>query len=125
MPRACIRYGPGCSDGGIAVPGRSRCRAHRGQEWARQPAARQASYSSAAYRANRALAIEREPRCHWRLPGCTVTSTTADHLRPVSKGGTGDLDNLVGACRRCNELRGGAEGRATQKARARRRRASR
>jgi len=45
-------------------------------------------------------------------------STTVDHKLPLSRGGTNDLTNLVGACRRCNEARGGAEGRATAKRRA-------
>jgi 5-methylcytosine-specific restriction endonuclease McrA len=105
-----------------AVPGRSRCKAHGGKAWARQPPGRQAAYTSGEYQRNRKIAIAREPTCHWRLPGCARKSTTADHLIPVSRGGTNDLANLVGACARCNQLRGGAEGRATTKARAKRRR---
>ena len=31
------------------------------------------------------------------LDGCNV-----DHIVPVSKGGTNDLDNLVTACEQCN-----------------------
>jgi 5-methylcytosine-specific restriction endonuclease McrA len=63
-------------------------------------------YTGASYRRNRLIAIQREPLCHWRLPGCTGKSTQADHLRPVSRGGTNDLSNLVGSCRHCNEARG-------------------
>ena len=122
MKRACIRFGPGCSDGGVAVAGCSRCRAHGGGAWARQPPARQAEYRSGEYQRNRRLVIAREPTCHWRLPGCTQISTTADHLKAVAEGGGHELENLVGSCRPCNEKRGAAEGRATQKGKARRRR---
>jgi 5-methylcytosine-specific restriction endonuclease McrA len=73
-------------------------------------------YADPVYRRNRLLAIKREPTCHW----CHVRpSTTADHLLSIAKGGGHELSNLVGACARCNELRGGAEGRATEKRRAR------
>ena len=44
-------------------------------------------------------------------------------IRPVvslARAGTNELSNLVGACRRCNEARGAAEGRARLKAKARR-----
>ena len=50
-----------------------------------------------------------------RLPRCTGRSTTVDHVISVARGGGNDLDNLVGACARCNQIRGGAEGRATVK----------
>jgi 5-methylcytosine-specific restriction endonuclease McrA len=110
--RVCVRRGPGCSDNGYAVPGRSRCRAHGGGAWARQPPSRQLAYASPLYVRNRRLAIEREPECHWRLPGCTGKSTTADHLRSVAQGGDHSLANLVGSCRPCNQRRGAAEGRA-------------
>jgi 5-methylcytosine-specific restriction endonuclease McrA len=102
------------------VPGRSRCRAHGGGAWARQPPARQVEYSSGEYQQNRRLVIAREPTCHWRLPGCTQISTTADHVLGLSKGGDHALPNLVGSCRSCNEKRGGAEGRARRKAQGRR-----
>lgn len=34
---------------------------------------------------------------------------TADHLVPVARGGGNGLDNLVGSCTHCNQLRRGAE----------------
>lgn len=95
------------------------CRKHQRRAWARQNAARKAAYADPAYRRNRRLAIAREPTCHWRLPDCTGRSTTADHLLSLARGCTNDLENLVGACARCNERRGGAKGRATQKRRPR------
>jgi 5-methylcytosine-specific restriction endonuclease McrA len=81
------------------------------------PKARTLSYTNPEYKRNRLLAIKREPLCHWRMPGCTLMSTTADHLIPVSRGGGHELENLVGACSSCNQSRGGAEGRATMKRR--------
>ena len=97
--------------------GRIDCQRHRKRAWARQPAWRQAMYADPAYRRNRVTAIKREPTCH----RCHVRpSTTADHLVSIAKGGTNELFNLVGACSDCNERRGGAEGRATEKRRHRR-----
>jgi 5-methylcytosine-specific restriction endonuclease McrA len=102
-PRACV-----C--------GVVNCERHRKRSWARIPPARQAMYSDPAYRRNRSIAIKREPTCHW----CHLRpSTTADHLFPIARGGGHELSNLVGACARCNERRGGAEGRATEKRRVR------
>jgi 5-methylcytosine-specific restriction endonuclease McrA len=90
--------------------------------WSRRRTVHQSAYASSEYRRNRELALTREPICHWRLPGCTGRSTTADHVIPLARGGTNELVNLVGACRRCNEQRGGAEGRTTIKRDAERRR---
>jgi 5-methylcytosine-specific restriction endonuclease McrA len=115
----CIGGTGPCAGDGYAVPGRSRCKAHGGTAWARQPAGRRAAYSDPVYLANRKVVLEREPVCHWRLQGCTGRSTTADHLVPVARGGSNRLDNLVGACARCNQLRGGAEGRRRAKLRRR------
>jgi 5-methylcytosine-specific restriction enzyme A len=81
-------------------------------------ALRDAMYTGAGYRRNRAIVIQREPTCHWRLPGCTGRSTQADHLRPVSQGGSNNLDNLVGSCRSCNEARGRAVGNELKRRRA-------
>jgi 5-methylcytosine-specific restriction endonuclease McrA len=64
------------------------------------------------YKRNRLLTIAREPICHW----CHVRpSTTADHLLSVARGGGHSLENLVGACAKCNERRGGAEGRRARR----------
>jgi 5-methylcytosine-specific restriction endonuclease McrA len=81
-------------------------------------------YTTPQYKANRKAAIAREPTCHWRLPGCTIKSTTADHLVAPFQGGTNELTNLVGSCRHCNEARDRALGHQMAKAnRERRRRA--
>lgn len=95
------------------------CRRHITHGWGskRNKATRDANYVDPAYRRNRAIALKREPECHWRLPGCTGRSTQADHLVPVSRGGTNDLGNLVGSCQHCNEARGRHLGNATKRRR--------
>jgi 5-methylcytosine-specific restriction endonuclease McrA len=115
--RLCVCYSRNCSDHGIAVPGTSRCRNHTTSGWGfkKNKAARDANYVNPAYRRNRAIALEREPECHWRLPGCTLKSTQADHVLPVSRGGSNSLDNLVGSCQHCNEARGRAAGNAAKR----------
>lgn len=44
--------------------------------------------------------------CQLRLPGCTLTATTIDHITPVSAGGTDDPANLRASCAPCNTRRG-------------------
>ena len=83
----------------------------------RDKRARDANYVSATYRRNRAIALKREPACHWKFLGCTLKSTQADHLVPVSRGGSNSLDNLVGSCQHCNEARGRAAGNAAKRRR--------
>jgi 5-methylcytosine-specific restriction endonuclease McrA len=64
--------------------------------------------STRAWRRLVAQVIREEPRCWLRLSGCTVVSTTGDHVVPVTK--RPDLAlvraNVRGACRPCNEARG-------------------
>jgi 5-methylcytosine-specific restriction endonuclease McrA len=105
-----------CICGRIAVSGTSRCRAHTTYGWGSKPKSRDAAYADPAYRRNRGITLRREPSCHWRLPGCTGRSTTADHLVAVSRGGSNDLGNLVGSCRHCNEARGRDLGNQTKTA---------
>lgn len=47
------------------------------------------------------------PICHLRLPGCTLRSTTADHIIPATHRPDLFLEpsNVRGACKRCNDLR--------------------
>lgn len=39
-----------------------------------------------------------DPQCHY----CNQPAVEIDHVVPISRGGTGDLSNLVPACRSCN-----------------------
>ena len=52
--------------------------------------------------------IADEPLCTLRLPGCTIVSTTADHIVPVSTDPTLAFErtNLRGSCASCNYARG-------------------
>jgi hypothetical protein len=63
--------------------------------------------SSRRWRAISRTTVHAHPICHLRLPGCTVRSTTADHIIPASL--RPDLffepSNTKGACRNCNDLR--------------------
>lgn len=63
--------------------------------------------SSRAWRALSRQVVHEEPTCHLRLPGCTIRSTTADHLVPAAH--RPDLfmvrSNLRAACKSCNDLR--------------------
>lgn len=61
-----------------------------------------------SWRKLRDRVVSEEPRCWLQLPGCTGTSTTADHVIPRSL--RPDLtmvrSNLRGACEGCNIRRG-------------------
>ena len=65
---------------------------------ARKPFAGAGRGSTRAWRKLRAQVLAAEPRC--RL--CGATSTEADHIIPVSRGGSDTRTNLRGVCRRCN-----------------------
>jgi hypothetical protein len=58
-------------------------------------------YGDSSYRAARAAMLGQP--CALRLPGCTGTATTADHVVPVSRGGAGGA--LRPACLHCNSAR--------------------
>lgn len=44
--------------------------------------------------------------CRLRLPGCTGTATTVDHVVAVANGGGRHPDNLQAACMPCNTRKG-------------------
>ena len=62
------------------------------------------------YRANRKQVLDDNPTCTIRLDCCTGIATTADHIVPVSEGGTDDIENLRSACRPCNSSLGASLG---------------
>lgn len=53
-------------------------------------------------------AIEREPICWLRLPGCTIRSDSGDHYHPYKTHPHLRMEprNWRGACRHCNHARG-------------------
>lgn len=112
-----------CITCGVLIPlGTSRCKAHGGGSWSGKPRNRQLEYRTPEYRRNRKIVLAREPHCHWGFKGCTGRSTSADHVIPVAQGGTNELENLVGACGRCNALRGSSLGGTVTKLRRERQR---
>lgn len=91
-----------CLDCGTPSTG-ARCRgcSYR-HEKHRRPSFYQRGYD-AEYRRNRAALLASHPTCAicGRAP-----ATTADHLTPISQGGTNSIDNLRPACAPCNSGRG-------------------
>lgn len=57
-----------------------------------------------AWRALRDQVVREEPECRLQLPGCTVTSTTADHVQHVKTHPELAMErtNLRGSCAPCN-----------------------
>lgn len=47
----------------------------------------------------------RNPLCALRLPGCTGLATAADHILPLSLGGTSTFANAQPACTACNNAK--------------------
>ena len=59
-------------------------------------------YSSAEYKRNRKIILERSNYiCHY----CGSPANTADHIIPIAKGGGNELSNLLPACINCNSTR--------------------
>ncbi|WP_419996703.1 HNH endonuclease [Streptomyces boninensis] len=74
-----------------AADGAEHCRRHTAR-------AKRRALGSIPAEIQRAMAAQSCVYCGQQATGC-------DHLLPVTKGGTNDLDNLVPACRRCNSSR--------------------
>jgi 5-methylcytosine-specific restriction endonuclease McrA len=113
MKRACITGGNSlipCSDGGVAVPGTSRCRAHtrkgssRWAQYAAQHPEQAAYYRSAAWRERRAAFLRDNPTCV--ALGCGRKATHADHIFNIAAGAgfEGPLQALCAAHHRRKTL---------------------
>jgi 5-methylcytosine-specific restriction endonuclease McrA len=50
--------------------------------------------------------VTRDPHDHSKEPDDLFT---LDHIKPISKGGTKDIKNLLGSCRFCNNLKGNSD----------------
>ena len=94
LRRACILAGPGCSDGGMALPGKSRCKAHGGGAWQRTDPSSKHRYG-AHWEETRARVLRQEPNC--RI--CGKPATDVDHIVAHADGGTDDRSNLRPLCR--------------------------
>lgn len=78
----------------------------RSHDTHRRPSPNQRGYD-AEYRKARRIILATGPAC--AICG-TAPATTADHIVPVSRGGTNELTNLRPACHPCNSARGNRTG---------------
>jgi 5-methylcytosine-specific restriction enzyme A len=89
---ALVRSGPRCDV----------CRRKRVSQRSQQRGTRQQQGYDAEYQRNRALVIAAQPYC----AACYRTDRlTADHIVPLSQGGTNDISNLRTYCIGCNSAR--------------------
>lgn len=117
--RRCIES-RGCSDGGFAVPGTSRCRAHTRSGWAtHRPPANIYAYGS-GWSARVRQVLEREGyRCQLRYADiCVGRTSQVDHILQPEAGGGSDLANLRAVCRPCHARRTGRQGALAKQRRA-------
>jgi 5-methylcytosine-specific restriction enzyme A len=92
--RPCLQAG--CSR---LVRHGSRCEVHQlATGWASYSPPWRTYYKSPAWRARRAEQLRREPHCR----GCGAPASHADHVVPLSQGGSldGELQSLCGPCHR-------------------------
>jgi 5-methylcytosine-specific restriction protein A len=110
-----------------ALPGRSRCPAHSPKAtsgWAKYSLAnpREAAYyRTEHWRVQRREVLERDSACQLRLQGCTGRSSEVDHIIRPRDGGSHELSNLRGVCRRCHLQRTAEQGKQGNKRAAARR----
>ena len=60
-------------------------------------------YKSLQYRRNRLAVLD---AAGWRCQRCGKPANTADHIVPLSAGGTHELANLRALCQSCNSVLG-------------------
>lgn len=94
--RNCISCG--------AIQQESVCKACRSVRNRKRDMQRGKRAYDADYKRLRKLILANNPQCAY----CGSPATTADHVIAVANGGTSTLDNLVPACKPCNESRGQA-----------------
>jgi 5-methylcytosine-specific restriction endonuclease McrA len=114
MARACILRGPGCNDGGIAVPGTSRCKAHTNSNWARSKHPYSSVYKSSRWTDLRKRVLREEPIC--AVEGCNERSSSVDHIKSLGNGGDPyDRSNLRGMCYPHHKKRSSQQGAEARK----------
>jgi 5-methylcytosine-specific restriction protein A len=89
---------PGCPN--LVPHGTGKCATHRSEQQ-RQRKARETwrDYDNPAWLANRAMVLQREPRCRF----CQEPATVVDHIKPLKEGGTHDISNLRPLCKSCHD----------------------
>ena len=109
MARVCILRSSKCSNGGMAVEGRSRCSYHGGGAWQRTDPASKHRYG-AAWQKLRSRVLREQPRCE-----CGAPTTDVDHIVAHADGGTDDRSNLRALCRDCHKKHTAEQNRARRK----------
>jgi 5-methylcytosine-specific restriction protein A len=116
--RLCI-VGVGCSDGGISLPGTSRCRAHTRPGWGRhRPPANSYAYGSGWAVIRKQVLVRDGYRCQLRYDICVGRASQVDHIVQPEAGGSNDLENLRAVCKPCHARRTGRQGALAQRRRA-------
>ncbi|MBA4092407.1 HNH endonuclease [Sphingomonas sp. VDB2] len=70
----------------------------------------------------RAVVLREEPLCRpCQARGRITPSTIADHIKPLSEGGTGDRENYQGICKPCHDAKTAQEATRARGVRSRRR----
>jgi len=100
LPSPC-RY-PGCRE----LTSAGYCARHRAllyrEQDSRRPPANERGYDW-NWRKLRSLVLAREPLCReCARRGKIVAATEVDHIVPLSRGGTNELDNLQPLCKSCH-----------------------
>lgn len=83
-----------CLDCGELSRSRRCQRCQQKRDYRRNTSQARAPYRDPEYRRNRLELLADGPSC-WR---CSAPATTADHIRPISRGGSNALANLRPAC---------------------------
>lgn len=100
IPAACAY--PGCS----AITRERYCPEHARERNRRKQENRRSDdrmYSQQWWRRLRQMVLRREPWCRMcRAEGRFTPATEVDHIVPVSKGGTNEMDNLQALCKSCH-----------------------
>lgn len=52
------------------------------------------------------LNLKQDYRCFYCLIKMKSNESTVDHLIPLARGGTWNMDNLVASCNNCNQMKG-------------------
>ncbi|MFN7583910.1 MAG: HNH endonuclease [bacterium] len=60
-------------------------------------------YATAEYKRNRKIVLE---AANWTCHYCGNPANEADHILPVSLGGSNEVSNLLPCCKQCNSGRG-------------------
>lgn len=117
IARACIVGGRGCSDGGRALPGTSRCRNHTRSNWGSYRPEHAPVYRTRQWTDIRSRVLREQPIC--AEDGCGARSVEVDHIVPLSRGGPPyERSNFRGLCSDHHRQRSSKQGaEATKKKR--------